>query len=140
MGFDSRCPEVDPPLNPIHLPHETSCEYFYKCSNRHIFLFPCPPGLHWSIQLDRCEWPWIANCDPAMLPPLGTTTGNPIQNECPPRDDPNFIVFLNDFSRCDGYYLCFNGNKIHRTCSSGLHWNNYYRWCDKPENVQCILE
>ena len=143
MGFDPRCPEVDP-QPPIHLPHETECDRFYKCAHRHIWLIMCPPGLHWSIIHDRCEWPDIAQCQPAGLPPTTTTTtttsttSGPF-DECPHPDNPNNVVFLPDRTRCDGYFVCFNGNRIPRTCHPGLHWDQQNRWCDYAENVPCAL-
>lgn len=139
MGFDPRCPAVDEPLNPVHLPHESDCELFYKCSNTHRILFQCPAQLHWSVVHDRCEWPSIANCDPEMLPPLPSTTQRPIEPECPAVDNPQVIVFLPDLTRCDGYFLCFNGSKIPRSCYPGLYWDQSRQWCDLKEKVNCVL-
>lgn len=150
MGFDPRCPEVDP-FPPIHLPHEAECHLFYKCANTHIWLFECQSPLHWSVIHDRCEWPNVAQCDPALLPPLptppnnstpptttpGTTTVLPA--ECPLYDNPNNVVFVPDRTRCDGYFVCFNGNKLPRTCHPGLHWDQQNRWCDYAANVPCNL-
>jgi hypothetical protein len=63
--FDPRCPEVDDPFNPWHLPHETYCTKFYKCFNRMRVEFMCGPGTEWGhmepcIGLScACDWPWL---------------------------------------------------------------------------------
>ncbi|KAG5669465.1 hypothetical protein PVAND_017352 [Polypedilum vanderplanki] len=135
--LDPRCPTVDDPHYTVHLPHETYCEYFYKCANGYRVLIPCPPGTHWSVEHDRCEWPELANCDPAMLPPIPEFTTTQRPNNCPDVDNPNVLVFVGDKNNCENYFLCFNGNKIQRKCSDGLKWNQNRNWCDFPQNVEC---
>jgi Chitin binding Peritrophin-A domain len=92
--WDARCPSYNDPNFTVHLPHEEFCDRFYKCSYGRIFVILCPPGLHFSVQHDRCEWPALANCDPTQLPPLQTTTASPTtlpppgSGQCPMIDDP----------------------------------------------------
>lgn len=50
-SFDPRCPSIEDPYNPVHLPHEYDCEYFYKCDNMKLVLFRCPDNLHWRFEL-----------------------------------------------------------------------------------------
>mgnify|MGYP002655351449 CR=1 FL=1 len=59
------CPKENPPFpeEPIHLPHPTDCTQFFKCDWGVPRQLPCPPGQHFSIELDRCDWPEVANCD-----------------------------------------------------------------------------
>jgi hypothetical protein len=156
--WDPRCPAEDPPNVTVHLPHESDCGLFYKCGNGYRYLIPCPPGLHWSIIHDRCEWPYLALCDPAQLPPLpeGTTTATagtttvtvgtttftagtttPMPSACPAIDNPNELVFVSDGGDCGSYSLCFNGRKIDRRCSDGLLWDDNRNWCDFSDNVRC---
>lgn len=54
---DPRCPAFDNPSRPVHLPHPYDCSQFFKCSNGLAFPYNCPQGQHWSIRLDRCDWP-----------------------------------------------------------------------------------
>ncbi|EAT40559.1 AAEL007711-PA [Aedes aegypti] len=64
---DSGCPTIDDPLNPIHIRNPASCLSFYKCLQGQACLISCPVGQHWSNQLQRCEWPHIACCDPNVV-------------------------------------------------------------------------
>ncbi|GLV44869.1 obstructor-G [Carabus blaptoides fortunei] len=45
-----------------HLKHPTNCGQFYHCAHGVPVLKDCPAGLHWSVKMDRCEWPAIAKC------------------------------------------------------------------------------
>ncbi|KAG5669038.1 hypothetical protein PVAND_016940 [Polypedilum vanderplanki] len=144
-NYDPRCPIPDDIYNPTHLPHETECNLFYKCSHGRRVLMECPENLHWSVEYDRCEYPSIAGCDINFLPPLPTwtppisTTTEGFENQCPEIDDPDDLVFLPSNESCEIYYLCFNGDKIQRKCNEGLHWNVELNWCDFPENSGCEL-
>lgn len=73
-ALDPRCPLINDPFSPpVHLPHESDCHFFYKCDWGFRVLFRCQPeSTHWSIHLDRCEWPNIAQC---TLVPLPTVPG-----------------------------------------------------------------
>jgi len=42
--------------------HPVSCRKFYKCYNGRAYLMDCPAAEHWSVKLDRCDYPNIAKC------------------------------------------------------------------------------
>lgn len=44
--------------------HKSECTKFYKCSNGRAYLFDCPAGEEWSVKLDRCEYGFMAGCNP----------------------------------------------------------------------------
>lgn len=163
--FDPRCPLLDDPMVPWHLPHEYDCTKFYKCFDRQRVLFDCPPGLEWGhLEICKgiwcaCEWPWQAQCNPDNLPglptdipptdftttPTGTTpttdttpmtTPTPPMR-CPEVDDPFNPVFLPHEIFCDQYYLCHRGAKIPRSCAFGLFWDQTNTWCNFPWLVEC---
>jgi Chitin binding Peritrophin-A domain len=46
-------------------------------------------------------------------------------------------VFLADEDDCASYYVCFNGDMIHRTCHPPLLWDHRNLWCNFPQNVIC---
>lgn len=48
--------------HPIHLSHPSDCGKFYKCFNGLGFLMKCPNSEHWSVALDRCDYPPLAKC------------------------------------------------------------------------------
>lgn len=60
----SMCPTEDDPFNnPIFLPHEEDCSLFYMCFFGDLILYQCSVlGSHWSVELNRCEDPELANC------------------------------------------------------------------------------
>ncbi|XP_035795893.1 peritrophin-1-like [Anopheles albimanus] len=60
------CPEHDDIFNPVHFPHPTNCEKFYKCNNGQKFEIDCPAGLHWSVEKDYCDYPSEAGCVSAV--------------------------------------------------------------------------
>lgn len=59
---DIRCPKEDDEDSPVHLVHPKDCGKFYKCYNGRAYLIMCPPGQHWSVRFDRCEYPKVAKC------------------------------------------------------------------------------
>ncbi|XP_050090373.1 probable chitinase 10 [Anopheles aquasalis] len=64
---DAGCPLDDDPNNPLLLPVPANCGSFYKCNEGQACLLPCPPGQHFSQQLQRCERPEIACCDQSAV-------------------------------------------------------------------------
>ncbi|XP_038217606.1 uncharacterized protein LOC119836373 [Zerene cesonia] len=62
------------------LPHP-NCEKFYQCVHGNLVEMPCAAGTHFSFELQRCEWPHIANCTP------GTPEGEDDDCECDNEDE-----------------------------------------------------
>ncbi|CRK88646.1 CLUMA_CG002354, isoform A [Clunio marinus] len=60
---DSRCPANQNPRNPVHLPHQSNCERFFKCDHGMAFEYQCPVGQHWNARRNYCDFPNLANCD-----------------------------------------------------------------------------
>lgn len=53
---DDRCPGGV--TNPPHLlPDLNDCTRFFMCVNRDAFPVNCPDGQHFSVELNRCDWP-----------------------------------------------------------------------------------
>lgn len=123
---DPRCPLIEDPENPVHLPHEDDCTKFYTCDNGNSLLSTCPEGTHWSVSLNRCEWPVIAGCE-AIIP----------DERCPLIEDPENPVFLPHEDDCTKFYVCNFGQTLLRSCYPGLHWRDEMKWCDYPELAQC---
>lgn len=61
---DARCPMNQPAnnRNPVHLPHQSNCERFYKCDHGLAFEYQCPIGQHWNAMRNYCDFPGNANC------------------------------------------------------------------------------
>ena len=63
-GPDGICPAVDPLDHTVLLPVPGDCSSFYSCSNGVAILMHCPDGLHFNAELDVCDWPQDAGCEP----------------------------------------------------------------------------
>ncbi|XP_035794802.1 uncharacterized protein LOC118467940 [Anopheles albimanus] len=48
-------------------------------------------------------------------------------------------VFVNDFSSCEGYFLCENGQPLPAACPPGFFFNEDEQLCDFPQNVFCYV-
>jgi hypothetical protein len=59
---DQRCPLRQDPNNPVHLPHDTDCNRFYKCDHGLAFEYHCPHGQHWNQRRNYCDFPSQAGC------------------------------------------------------------------------------
>lgn len=56
------CPEIEDIENPVHLPHSSDCELYYICLSGIPHELSCPPGQHWSVENNWCDFPDLANC------------------------------------------------------------------------------
>ncbi|XP_055905784.1 probable chitinase 10 [Eupeodes corollae] len=56
------CPSGENPEDPTHLPYPGDCRKFFKCEVGKARALSCPYGLHWSVVLNRCDWPEVAKC------------------------------------------------------------------------------
>ena len=166
---DPRCPALNDPNNVVHLPHETDCTLFYKCDWGTPVLFLCQPfGTHWSVALDRCDWPDVANCqlggsstiNPTTISTISqevtvpSTITNPISTlptvstsptptpdpRCPALNDPNNVVHLPHETDCTLFYKCDWGTPVLFLCQPfGTHWSVALDRCDWPDVANCQL-
>ncbi len=51
----------------LHLPNPDDCGSFCKCDWGVAYWFDCPENLHFNAELQVCDWPWNAGCDPAAV-------------------------------------------------------------------------
>ena len=61
---DGMCPAVDPLDHTVLLPNPEDCSSFFSCSNGVPILMHCPDGLEFNSEVDVCDWPQNAGCDP----------------------------------------------------------------------------
>lgn len=62
------CDEYDNPDRPTLLPDPTNCRTFFKCHNGQPLPVSCPPNLYFSVERDRCEFPFTVNCTNGVRP------------------------------------------------------------------------
>ena len=165
---DPRCPALNDPNSVVHLPHETDCTLFYKCDWGTPVLFLCQPfGTHWSVALDRCDWPDVANCqlggsstiNPTTISTISqevtvpSTITNPISTlptvstsptpdpRCPALNDPNNVVHLPHETDCTLFYKCDWGTPVLFVCQPlGTHWSVALDRCEVPSIAGCELD
>uniref|UniRef100_A0A182PYS3 Chitin-binding type-2 domain-containing protein n=1 Tax=Anopheles epiroticus TaxID=199890 RepID=A0A182PYS3_9DIPT len=46
-------------------------------------------------------------------------------------------MFVNDFTTCEGYFLCLGEVPTHAQCPPGFYFNEGQQLCDFPQNVFC---
>lgn len=56
---------------------------------------------------------------------------------CPTPDDKKVPLFLADMNDCSRFFICYNGNAIHRSCAEGLLFDAQNNWCNFAYLVDC---
>lgn len=147
--INEECPEVDDVNNPVHLPHPTDCNKFFKCLQGVAYEHVCPEGQHWSIDNNWCVFPENANCPLSTTESTGTTDGTvdptttpepEIHPDCPAIEDTENPTHLPHLTDCSKFLKCLNGVAYEHDCPEGQHWSVDNSWCDFPENANCVIE
>jgi len=110
--------KVDTCVDGDLLPHEESCELFYRCSEGSLNELSCPNGLHFSATNRICDWPQHANCAVKMET---CVEGDLIAHE----------------ESCELFHVCSGGNLNLFSCPAGLLFNRTLKACDFADNVDC---
>ncbi|GIZ05371.1 tissue factor pathway inhibitor [Caerostris extrusa] len=69
---EQRCKKPRPPepdwkcLIDGYYTNPDNCSTYIACSNRKEYIMPCPKGLHFDHQRQRCERPCDAYCDKSL--------------------------------------------------------------------------
>uniref|UniRef100_A0A182M4E7 Chitin-binding type-2 domain-containing protein n=1 Tax=Anopheles culicifacies TaxID=139723 RepID=A0A182M4E7_9DIPT len=140
-----------PPGNAIEvfLPHPSNCSQFYKCSWGNACLKECPDGLHWSTAKMRCEWPFLAGCDPNIPPNdpnCPTCPCIPCRSQrnachpsqrCPPAGMQSVSISFSHELYCNRFYECLSGQACILECPYGLEYSGGVGRCDEPSKAQC---
>lgn len=63
-----RCDKFSDPMRPTLLPDPKNCAAFFKCHNGQLLPMNCPHNLYFSIERDRCEFPFTVNCTDGVRP------------------------------------------------------------------------
>merc|ERR1711971_873996 len=62
-SFDVVCPESEDGYA-VFAPHPYDCSLYFECVGITPILMSCPGDLEFDIQLNVCNWPELANCQP----------------------------------------------------------------------------
>ncbi|KYN03781.1 Peritrophin-48, partial [Cyphomyrmex costatus] len=127
---EDECPVLD--IFPHKLiSHKTDCTKYYECKSGYKQLLSCKVGLYFSKKWQGCVRREISDC---QLPPIPTPDQNvecPVQNECPSKLIPH--------KECDKYYECKDGEKLLRSCRSGLYFSQKWHGCVRREISDCPI-
>ena len=72
-SFDVVCHESEDGYA-VFAPHPYDCGLYYECVGETPVLMTCPGDLEFDIQLNVCNWPELANCNPKTTTTEATTT------------------------------------------------------------------
>lgn len=64
------CSDYDNPMRPTLLPDSTNCVAFYKCHHGKPMPMLCPNNLYFSVERDRCEFPFYVDCKNGVRPKM----------------------------------------------------------------------
>lgn len=110
-----------------YVPSEISCSLYYQCFDGFETPLTCPPGLEFSVQLQGCTSPELAECDIADDPDAVGVCDN----------QPNFSYVARN-GTCTLYYACVNGSPFLLSCPSGLFFDVGQQTCVLPELSSCV--
>ncbi|XP_055920006.1 uncharacterized protein LOC129951723 [Eupeodes corollae] len=145
------CPLNDDSYHPIHLPHPGDCTKFLKCSFGRSFIVSCPYGLHWNLEANRCDSPFVAQCGetidtivPPTTPSVSTikpSTSQPSSNAKPNANIPicptNGVKNFGIPGQCDKYFSCSQGKLYVTTCRAGRQWSEKANGCVDSSIAKC---
>ncbi|KXJ82211.1 hypothetical protein RP20_CCG015027 [Aedes albopictus] len=138
--LDSRCPQYDNPMNPVHLPHARDCGKFLKCFSGRAFTIDCPPGQEFGPNIQRCDYPSYAQCRSVLAQPdpAEFRFEDGIDDaRCPRNDDPMHPLHLPHPTSCEKFMKCFNGLRFELDCPPGQQWAAHLNRCDFPSIAKC---
>ena len=94
--------------------------------------------IHYLVFLYEIERKFVVTQGPTQ-PPVQTT---PQQHHVGPTQKFNCqgkaSGFYPDPKSCTSYYICAGSQGFEVTCASGLNFNPKTKYCDWPNNVQCM--
>lgn len=123
VGLVSQTCAGVPESTDVLLPNPADCGTYLQCVHQTPVVRPCPAGLHWSVQANRCEWPELANCK---------------SNNC--EGVPETVdVLLPNPEDCNTYIQCVHQQPVVRPCPAGLEWSIAANRCEWPDIAQCSV-
>ena len=72
-SFDVVCPESEDGYA-VFAPHPYDCSLYYECVGITPVLMSCPGDLEFDFQLNICNWPESANCQPKTTTTTSTSS------------------------------------------------------------------
>jgi Chitin binding Peritrophin-A domain len=117
----------------------------------------CPDHEHWSVTLNRCDYPGIAKCRPNGTHQFKIKKTKPLMAseqvddeekpavgdfEIDPRcegSDPFKPLQLKHTSDCTKFFKCYMGKAYVIKCPKGQHWAQHMNRCEHASVAHCTL-
>lgn len=110
--------------------HPRECNKFYTCSAGVSYERACPKNLVFNPNplILRCDYPRHVNCQEK-----GSSSDN--LGFCHGKPNGRYPHTMN----CNQFFNCHDGNGVAMSCPSGMLYNRVRRYCDRPNNVVCVV-
>lgn len=120
-------------------PDITNCANYYRCEQSIAVLHRCPNQLYYDDNLKTCNWPTNVECNIVVVePPFEPLPPITNPSTCPPNEDPQIPTHLAHPFDCTKFYKCWYGTPYLMDCPWGQQWNDEKKYCDYPQNANCI--
>lgn len=125
-------------LDGVFLADPENCSKYYICAKGYAVSKACGGNLLWNDAMKYCDQPGNVDCgETATGKPQ--PTHKPEENGCPAVDGPVDVLLPNP-ADCSTFFKCFRGKPVLHKCQPGLLWNDKMKYCDYPENVECVTK
>ena len=137
--------------------HPADCTKFYLCSRGRAYLFDCPNEEHWSVKLNRCDYPHVAKCKPNGMYQFKAKKAKPFKASAQEEDsdqpevgefeidprcegsDPFKPLQLRHATDCTKFYKCYMGKAYVIKCPKGQQWAQSLNRCEHPQIARCSV-
>lgn len=118
----------------------------------------CPADEHWSVRLNRCDYPDLAKCHVdgthqfkvKQAKPMRASEQDPEDTEKPelgvfeidPRcegSDPFKPLHFKHINDCNKFYKCYMGKAYVIKCPRGQQWAQHLQRCEHPQIARCSI-
>lgn len=117
----------------------------------------CPNNEHWSVKLNRCDYPYVANCKPNGTHQFKVKKAKPFRASAQEEDsdqpelgefeidprcegsDPFKPLQLRHPTDCTKFYKCYMGKAYVIKCPKGQQWGQSLNRCEHPQLARCSI-
>lgn len=133
-----------------------NCKIYYHCINGISSTQSCPPGYHFQIKVDNCEFfgcvpQEFSNCEMESFQSYKTLISPQRENLLSGKNDvveckPNKNMTISDLNDCRLYYHCYNGVGWPQRCPNGYYFSPkvnlkecVHRFCVPIQEADCPI-
>lgn len=121
------------------IPDSEDCGKFYYCKDFVPYPAYCPPRHYFDVKTLTCVDAAKATCAETATPAPEIPEEPTPSVDCPVQHGSDDNVLLPNPKDCKTFYQCVWGEPILLECPKGLHFNNYSKRCDYPNEAHCAV-